>query len=129
GDVARAADVLGQATGDGAPVVVVLGRPSMAESETSVVEAAAVLASNLPGVRFLSALRRGNVHGALDMGLAPGVLPGRVSLDDGRDWYSQEWGLLPEQSGLDTAGILAAVADGRIKTLILLGADPLSDFP
>ena len=34
--------------------------------------------------RFLPALRRGNVHGALDMGLAPGLLPGRVALDDGR---------------------------------------------
>ena len=28
-----------------------------------------------PGARFLSALRRGNVHGALDMGLAPGAPP------------------------------------------------------
>ena len=31
--------------------------------------------------------------------------------------------------GLDTAGILRAAADGHIGCLILLGADPLSDFP
>ncbi len=37
-----------------------------------------------PNARFLPALRRANVHGALDMGLAPGLLPGRVTLEDGR---------------------------------------------
>ncbi len=29
-------------------------------------------------------LRRANVNGALDMGLSPGLLPGRVTLDEGR---------------------------------------------
>ncbi|MGH9035506.1 MAG: 2Fe-2S iron-sulfur cluster-binding protein, partial [Acidimicrobiia bacterium] len=50
-------------------VVVVLGRPNLAEPAASAVTAASALA-RLPGVRFLSALRRGNVHGALDAGLA-----------------------------------------------------------
>jgi predicted molibdopterin-dependent oxidoreductase YjgC len=63
------------------------------------------------------------------MGLAPGVLPGRVSLGDGRDWYMSHWGSLPESPGLDTAGMLEAAGDGEIGTLVLLGADPLSDFP
>ena len=65
-------------------VVVVLGRPSLAEPASATVDAAGVLAQGLPGVRFLPVLRRANVRGALDMGLAPGLLPGRVSLDDGR---------------------------------------------
>ena len=65
-------------------LVVVLGRQSLAESADAVVAAAAALAE-LPDVKFLSALRRGNVHGALDLGLAPGFLPGRVTLDAGRD--------------------------------------------
>ena len=108
--------------------VVVLGRPSMAESAQSILEAAAVLA-RLPGVRFLSALRRGNVHGAIDAGLAPGLLPGRVSLADGGEWFSSGWGSVPQRRGLDTAGILAAAAAGEIHGLVLLGADPLSDFP
>ena len=80
-------------------------------------------------MRFLSGLRRGNVHGAIDMGLAPGLLPGRVALADGRDWFARFWGTVPAETGLDTAGILAAAADGKIDTLILLGADPLADFP
>ena len=45
-----------------------------------------------PGARFLPALRRGNVQGALDMGLAPGLLPGRVGLDAGRAWFSRGLG-------------------------------------
>ncbi len=110
-------------------VVVILGRPSLAEPESEVVAAAATLAG-LPGVAFLSGLRRSNVHGALDLGLAPGVLPGRVALGDGRAWYEHHWGTeLPAERGIDTAGILADAARGRIGGLVLLGADPLTDFP
>jgi NADH-quinone oxidoreductase subunit G len=108
---------------------VILGRPSLAEPEDQVAAAARILAG-LPGVAFLSALRRANVHGALDMGLAPGILPGRVSLDAGRAWYEHHWGApLPAAPGLDTAGILAAASRGHIGGLILLGADPRDDFP
>jgi predicted molibdopterin-dependent oxidoreductase YjgC len=74
-------------------------------------------------------LRRANVLGALDMGLAPGVLPGRVGLDAGREWYRQAWGSAPAEAGLDTAGMLAAAADGKLQVLVLIGADPLTDFP
>ena len=118
-----------QALGSGGgSVVVVLGRPSLAESAESIVEAAGVLAG-LPNVSFLSALSRSNVHGALDMGLAPGLLPGRVSLDAGREWWSQSWAGTPEGRGLDAAGILQAASAGRVQALVLLGADPASDFP
>jgi NADH-quinone oxidoreductase subunit G len=109
-------------------VVCVLGRPSLAESAEGVVAAAGALADAVPGVVFLSALRRANVHGALDMGLAPGMLPGRVSLDAGREWFAT-WGELPAATGRDTRGILEAAAAGELQTLVLLGADPLADFP
>jgi NADH-quinone oxidoreductase subunit G len=65
----------------------------------------------------------------MDLGLAPGFLPGRVTLDAGRAWFESAWGGAPAERGLDTAGILAAAADGRLQALVLLGADPLSDFP
>jgi NADH-quinone oxidoreductase subunit G len=117
-----------QALGSGGNVVVVLGRPSLSESAESIVEAAGVLAG-VPGVTFLPALRRSNVMGALDMGLAPGVLPGRVALDAGREWWGQAWGVIPEAAGLDCAGILQAAAAGQVQGLVLLGADPASDFP
>jgi len=122
GAIAQARDLLEEGA------VVVLGRPSLAESAESIAAAAGALAK-LPGVRFLPALRRANVMGALDMGLAPGILPGRVGLAEGRDWFSREWATVPESTGLDAAGILAAAAEGRIQCLVLLGADPISDFP
>ncbi|MGH9186552.1 MAG: molybdopterin oxidoreductase family protein, partial [Acidimicrobiales bacterium] len=111
------------------PVTCVLGRPSIAERPEPIVEAAALLLGARPDVRFLSALRRGNVHGAVDMGLAPGLLPGRVALDDGREWYRDAWDMVPVERGLDATGILTAAAEGKIETLVLLGADPLTDFP
>ena len=110
------------------PVTVVLGRASLAESSSAVVVAATAL-NGLANVSFLSALRRGNVHGALDAGLAPGLLPGRTTLADGGAAFTQAWGSVPSAAGLDTAGILAAAAAGDIDVLVLLGADPLSDFP
>ena len=122
-DIQRARELVA-----GGDVVVVLGRPSVAESAESVADAVGALAS-IPGVKFLSALRRGNVHGALDMGLAPGILPGRVTFADGRQWFADGWGSLPEDTGMDATGILGAAAEGRIQALVLLGADPMTDFP
>jgi NADH-quinone oxidoreductase subunit G len=127
----RASDVLhGAGDGDGpADIVVVLGRPSVAESAESIVEAAGVLVEAFPTARFLTALRRGNVHGALDMGMAPGILPGRVSLDGAHAWYLDAWGTLPEGAGLDARGILEAACNHEVQGLVLAGADPLWDFP
>ena len=113
----------------GGPIQVVIGRQSVAESDRAVIDAAGALVTRKPDTRFLVGLRRANVRGALDMGLAPGLLPGRVSLEAGRDWYASRWPSLPAQRGLDTTGILSAAADGGIDVLVLLGADPLSDFP
>jgi NADH-quinone oxidoreductase subunit G len=114
----------------GAPsIVVVLGRPTVAEPESAISEAAAAL-GRLPGVAFLAALRRSNVHGALDMGLAPGTLPGRVPLEGGRRWYEGHWeARLPERPGMDTRDMLEAAAAGEMGALVLLGADPVADFP
>jgi NADH-quinone oxidoreductase subunit G len=111
------------------PVTVVLGRGNLADSADLVGTAAVRLRDGLDDVRFLSGLRRGNVHGALDAGLAPGILPGRIALDDGRSVLQDRWSTVPADRGLDTAGILAAAADGRLDVLVLLGADPLADFP
>jgi NADH-quinone oxidoreductase subunit G len=111
------------------PVTVILGRANLAESPKSVAAAAAAIHAAHPEVRFLSALRRANVHGALELGMTPGVLPGRVTLDAGRDWFGARWPTLPATRGRDAAGILRAAADGKVDTLVLLGADPLADFP
>jgi NADH-quinone oxidoreductase subunit G len=122
-DLGRAAALL-----TGNQPTLVAGRASMSESDAPVVDAVAALVGQIDGLKILPVLRRANVNGALDMGLAPGFLPGRVTLDDGRDWFAPHWSTLPASTGLDTEEILEAAAEGRIETLVLLGAD-LSDFP
>jgi NADH-quinone oxidoreductase subunit G len=118
--------------GNGSGVVVLLGRPSLAEHGDVVAAAARRLAAELPAARFLPALRRGNVMGALELGMAPGLLPGRVSLEAGRAWYSAAWGSVPDARGLDTAGILRSLAgsgdDRRVRVLLVVGADLPDDF-
>ena len=109
--------------GDG-PVTVVLGRASVAEGAAAIADAALALTA-IPGVGFLSALHRSNVHGALDMGMSPGLLPGRNSLSAA----TSDWPNTPTTRGMSTAQMLQAAADGSIDTLVLLGADPISDFP
>jgi NADH-quinone oxidoreductase subunit G len=132
-DLERAVEALRAAldSPSGEGLVIVVGRPSVAESEQGVADAVHLLAAALPGARFLPLLRRGNAQGALDMGLAPGILPGRVSLDEGRAWYESEaaWGKTPRARGRDTAEILAAANRGEIDVLFLVGADPIADFP
>ncbi len=114
---------------DPSEVVVVLGRPSVAESAASVAAFGTIAHGARPGIRFLSALRRANVHGALDMGMAPGVLPGRVELSAGAARFNDRWPALPTSTGRDTTEILRAAARAEIGLLVLLDADPLSDFP
>jgi NADH-quinone oxidoreductase subunit G len=111
------------------PVAVVLGRSNLAVGPTFAVDAAAALHTAHPDAVFLPALRRGNVRGALDAGMAPGLLPGRTALGDAGGALRDAWNLVPAERGLDAAGILEAAASGRIGCLVLLGADPLADFP
>jgi NADH-quinone oxidoreductase subunit G len=134
-DLDRARDIITQAAGDGPAgtgVVVLYSRPSLAEDSSVPAAAVAALATAWPGALFMPLLRRGNVHGALDMGMAPGVLPGRVSLEHGQGWFTDHWGAAPDSRGRDTTEALRSVVEGgpgATRALVLLGADPLEDFP
>jgi NADH-quinone oxidoreductase subunit G len=90
-------------------VVVVAGRGNLAESEASAMSVlSAVLdavGNAAPGVTVLPALRRGNVVGALQLGLAP------------------------KDADHDALATLRRAADGSLDLLVLLGADPLDDCP
>ncbi len=86
-------------------VVVVAGRANLAESSAATVAAVRAVLAAAPGAKVLPAFRRGNVVGALQVGMRP--RPG----------------------GLDTRGALQAAADGTLECLVLVGADPLADFP
>ncbi|MEN8235106.1 MAG: NADH-quinone oxidoreductase subunit NuoG [Actinomycetota bacterium] len=112
------------------PVVALVGRTGLAENP-DLAEAVAAFSLELPDAKVLPLLRRGNVFGALDMGVAPTLLPGRVSVDDaaGRTALEEHWGSVADGPGLDTGGILEGLAAGDLDALVLNGADPVRDFP
>ena len=83
-------------------VTVVVGRANLAESAAHTMAALDAVLAAVPAARVLPVLRRGNVRGALGLGLAP-------------------------VAGNDAAAVLDAAANGRVECLVLLGADPLSD--
>jgi formate dehydrogenase major subunit len=65
-----------------------------------------------------------NVQGAAHMGCDPAVLTGSVSLEDGRDLFSEVWQtLVPIQKGLDLLGMLDAAKTGQFKALWAIGYD------
>ena len=94
-------------------VVALIGRTGYTE-DPRLAEAVAAFIRSLPGSKLLPLARRSNVYGALDMGLAPTLLPGRVSAVGG---------------GRDCRGILEGLRDGALKAVILCGADPVRDVP
>jgi NADH-quinone oxidoreductase subunit G len=52
-----------------------------------------------------------------------------VSLDAGREPLEAAWGPIATGAGLDTHAMLKAAVAGEIDVLVLLGADPVGDFP
>ena len=135
-DAAKDADALAEARrllGDG-PVVVVVGRPSLAEDGELVADAARTLADALPEARFLPALRRGNVHRRPRHGARP-RRPARPGLTRRRTGLVRGGlGIGAGGRGRGTADILAAAAGDQaegapVTALVLLGSDPLTDFP
>ena len=110
-------------------VSVLIGRTSLAETSSIVEEGAIALQEYLPKASFLPLLRRGNVNGAIDMGLSPGLLPGRCNLEGGSEELQDYWPKRPTHKGFNTKETLEAAVNGQIDVLVLLASDPLMDFP
>jgi NADH-quinone oxidoreductase subunit G len=86
-------------------VVVVAGRANLAESSELAVAGLRTLLDAVPSAKVLPAFRRGNVVGALQVGLAPADA---------------------QHDGLE---ILRVAAAGQLELLVLVGADPIADCP
>ena len=110
-------------------VSVLLGRTSLAETSSIVEEGAIILQEYLPKAAFLPLLRRGNINGAIDMGLSPGLLPGRCNLEEGSEELQNNWPKRPTHKGFNTKETLEAAVNGQIDVLVLLASDQLRDFP
>ncbi len=113
---------------DAGNVVALVGRTGSTE-DPRLSEAVAAHVRSLPDSKVLPLVRRSNVYGALDMGLAPTLLPGRVSISSPDESLADAWGELPAAPGRDTRAMLEALRDGEMKAVFLVGADPVRDFP
>ncbi|MGB6066673.1 MAG: molybdopterin-dependent oxidoreductase [Desulfomonilaceae bacterium] len=75
---------------------------------------------------------KANSQGAIDMGLAPELLPGFHSITDeaARTKFEAAWDAkLPQEKGLSAAEILAKAESGEIKSLYVVGENPLDTYP
>ncbi|HJS72402.1 MAG TPA: NADH-quinone oxidoreductase subunit NuoG [Acidimicrobiia bacterium] len=95
-------------------VVVIVGMASIADGPNLGESVAAAVRSMSEHVKILPLNGRSNTFGALDMGLAPDLLAGRVAA---------------ERPGRSTAEIMEGVDGGEIRGLILVGSDPIADMP
>jgi NADH-quinone oxidoreductase subunit G len=108
------------------PVVAIVGRTGLAE-DPRLAESVAAFVRDLPDGKIMPLARRGNVMGALDMGLSPNLLPGRVSESAAHATLEAEWGPLPEGHGRNSTSIFEGLRDGDLRSLIMLGTDPVRD--
>jgi formate dehydrogenase major subunit len=92
----------------------------------------ALLTGNIgrPGAGVNPLRGQNNVQGAAHMGCDPGLLPGSVSLDRGRQAYEALAGVpLPASPGLHLLEMIDAALAGRLKALWVIGYDVLLTNP
>jgi formate dehydrogenase alpha subunit len=76
--------------------------------------------------------KENNQMGAMDMGAAPDLLPGRQPLADERvrRAWEQRWNArVPSEPGLTVAGMIEAAEKGILKALYIMGENPLRSLP
>jgi formate dehydrogenase alpha subunit len=76
--------------------------------------------------------KENNPIGAMDMGAAPDLLPGRQPIIDDavRDTWEQRWkAKLPSDAGLNIFGMIEAAEKGSLKALYVMGENPLRTLP
>ncbi|MBI3895137.1 MAG: NADH-quinone oxidoreductase subunit NuoG [Acidobacteria bacterium] len=87
------------------------------------------MGSQLPGhTRYLGLSDYSNSRGAADMGLLPHLLPGYCAITDplARSRFEEQWkSKLLAQPGWTAEEMLAAIRDGRLGSLYVVGANPL----
>jgi NADH-quinone oxidoreductase subunit G len=117
-------EVAAELRGASRPPVILVGERAAAGTVT-----AAVALADACGGKVSWVPRRAGDRGALEAGLAAGILPGGRRLDDAEDRAAVEavWGPLPADRGRDLHAILTAAAAGKVDVLHLVGVDPLRD--
>lgn len=108
-------------------VVVLVGLASLADDPLLPESAAAMVRESAQRFRVLPLTSRANSYGALDMGMAPDLLPGRVAYR--ADAMESSWGSLPSGQGRGSRAIVDGLRTEEIRALFMVGADPVGDLP
>jgi len=95
-------------------VVALVGIASHADGPSLSESVAATVRDLAASSKIMPLNSRSNTYGAIDMGLAPDLLPGRTAV---------------EKPGKSTAEIMGSLAEGEIRGVFLVGADPVRDMP
>lgn len=103
---------LGDQLGDG-DTVVCWGPSSPGRDESATVDAVLALAEKA-GAKLLVCPPHAGSQGMLDMGVHPAIDAGHIAA---------------EEPGRDTRAILEAATSGELDALVIVGADPVVDFP
>jgi NADH-quinone oxidoreductase subunit G len=112
-----------------AKVVALIGIASHGDDPQLAESVAAFVRQKATQTRLLPLNSRANTYGALDMGLAPDLLPGRVGLDSvGCANLAESWGGMSNVPGKGTRQILEGLDSGELRGLVLIGADPVKDM-
>ena len=85
-----------------------------------------------PGAGLFVLARENNQMGAMDMGTAPYLLPGRQPLDDeaARKKWEKNWKIsISPDPGLNMVRIIEAAETGSLKALYIMGENPLRALP
>ncbi len=95
-------------------VVAIVGIAGIADGPQLAESVAALVRQKARSARILPLSSRANTFGALDMGLAPDLLPGRSDV---------------QRPGSGAREIMEGLDSGAIRGLVLVGADPIRDMP
>ncbi|MCX7805803.1 MAG: formate dehydrogenase subunit alpha [Planctomycetota bacterium] len=94
----------------------------------------AMLTGNIgrPGAGVNPLRGQNNVQGSCDMGALPNVLPGYQRVDDEavRAKFEKAWGVrLPAAPGLTVVEMTNAAAEGKLRSLYVMGENPMLSDP
>jgi NADH-quinone oxidoreductase subunit G len=103
-----------------------------ADIQGAAVRDVAALGSKLTGrIRVMALGDYANSRGAADMGVLPDRLPGYAALSDAgaRSKFGKLWGgEISERPGMTARAMMDAAANGKLKALYVVGANPVKTF-
>ncbi len=82
---------------------------------------------SLPNTKFACLGDYANSRGAADLGLLPDLLPGYVPVASSGH-FSDEYGTLPTEAGLDLVQMFDAAGAGDLSALYVVGSNPVSRY-